>query len=168
MANIGGRGRIEREGKNAGEERGRDGRINLHNQGNFGRNEQRVAKPFHSRNGNKAQRIGKLKSCPTVIKMGRVGEPHRRMNSFHLLQSLPPEVILEIQFNPSNKNKINIYNDILARIRLDSPITFQTISEGNDNNGYDQVTGAQLVNTPIFTNTTNLMVLTKYVLTPRQ
>ena len=60
--------------------------------------------------------------------------------------NLNQEVIFETQFNPSNIEKANMYHDIVACIRLESPTSSYGTRIKIDSNRFPS---AQLINTPI-------------------
>lgn len=89
----------------------------------------RTVEPHLARNRNRSQQARTVDEVPKNILMGTEKDPHPSQQTTHLLQVLPPEVILETQFYTSKNTKGNIYNDILVSIRLDSPTKSQNTKD---------------------------------------
>lgn len=83
----------------------------------------------------------------------------------HPSHVLPPEVILETQLYPSNRNTGHVYKEIMASIGLDSPTPSQDIGRWDGNIVSPRV---QHVSTSIRNSASSLVALGKHVLTPRQ
>ena len=101
----------------------------------------------------------------TDIIMESLMERPPRTEIHHPSHVLPPEVILETQLHPSNRNTGNVYKEIVASIGLDSPTPSQDIGRWDGNIVSPR---AQHVSTPIRNSASSLVALGKHVFTPRQ
>ena len=135
-----------------------------------------MTKEWHTRatelhqlhNGNMSQHLRLQYEAPIDIVMETEEDPHPSQETSHPPLGLPPDVMLETQFNMSNRFKSNIYKDILASIGLDNPTTSQKARGRERNSYFNQLLVGHLASTPICNSASSLMALGQHAMTPRQ